>query len=237
MARGRLSQEEVMLLQENPYVQFVSRQRILYTYEFKCLFMEQYLAGKRPVDIFRQAGFDVSVLGEKRIERATARWKSLYAGNGVEGLRSSARQAGSNSRPSQPSQLKSEASAKGEANNAMQASLDAAGLAGGMAEMAEHENRIRHLEKMVMDMSDRFKALESQSVMQAIRTELLAGECTGCGKALSDEKMNFAHLYGLIHEAVEKYPGRVSVKSLCEAFHVPRQGYYEYLKRNFLKKC
>lgn len=230
MARGRLSQEEVMLLQENPYVQFVSRQRILYTYEFKCLFMEQYLAGKRPVDIFRQAGFDVSVLGEKRIERATARWKSLYAGNGVEGLRSSARQAGSNSRPSQP---KSEAAAKGEANNAMQASSDTPWLAGGMAEMAEHENRIRHLEKMVLEMRDRFRELERQSVQQAIRTELLAGECTGCGKALSDEKMNFAHLYGLIHEAVEKYPGRVSVKSLCEAFHVPRQGYYEYLKRNF----
>lgn len=230
MARGRLSQEEVMLLQENPYVQFVSRQRILYTYEFKCLFMEQYLAGKRPVDIFRQAGFDVSVLGEKRIERATARWKSLYAGNGVEGLRSSARQAGSNSRPSQP---KSEAAAKGEANNAMQASSDTPWLAGGMAEMAEHENRIRHLEKMVLEMRDRFRELERQSVQQSIRTELLAGECTGCGKALSDEKMNFAHLYGLIHEAVEKYPGRVSVKSLCEAFHVPRQGYYEYLKRNF----
>ena len=94
MARGRLSHEEVVILQENPYVEFVSRQRIMYTYEFKCLFMEQYLAGKRPVDIFRQAGFDVSVLGEKRIERATARWKSLYAGNGVEGLKSSARQLG-----------------------------------------------------------------------------------------------------------------------------------------------
>ncbi|MBQ5651979.1 MAG: hypothetical protein IIV09_10450 [Selenomonadaceae bacterium] len=64
MARGRLSHEEVVLLQENPYVEFVSRQRIMYTYEFKCLFMEQYLAGKRPVDIFRQAGFDVSVLGK-----------------------------------------------------------------------------------------------------------------------------------------------------------------------------
>ena len=230
MARGRLSHEEVVILQENPYVEFVSRQRIMYTYEFKCLFIEQYLAGRRPVDIFRQAGFDVSVLGEKRIERATARWKSLYAGNGVEGLKSSARQLGNSVLSSAGKNVKRE-------NAAINSLTSMPATAGDLTELAEHENRIRHLEKMVMDMSDRFKALESQSVTQAIRTELLAGKCTGCGKALSDEKMNFTHLYGLIHEAVEKYPGRVSVKSLCETFNVSRQGYYEYLKRNFSKKC
>ena len=45
------------------------------------------LAGKRPVDIFRQAGVDVPMLGEKRIERATARWRAMYAANGMEALR------------------------------------------------------------------------------------------------------------------------------------------------------
>ena len=55
MARGMLSSAEMEILQKNPYVEDVSRQRILYTYEFKCFFMEQYLAGKRPVDIFREA--------------------------------------------------------------------------------------------------------------------------------------------------------------------------------------
>ena len=55
MARGMLSSAEMEILQKNPYVADVSRQRILYTYEFKCFFMEQYLAGKRPVDIFREA--------------------------------------------------------------------------------------------------------------------------------------------------------------------------------------
>ena len=84
MARGRLSPLEIAVLKRNPYVEDVNAVRIMYTYKFKCMFMERYLAGERPVDIFRQAGFDVSVLGEKRIERATARWKALYEGNGVE---------------------------------------------------------------------------------------------------------------------------------------------------------
>ena len=87
MARGMLSSAEMDVLKKNPYVEDVNRQRILYTYEFKCFFMEQYLAGKRPVDIFRQAGFDVPMLGEKRIERATARWRAMYAANGMEALR------------------------------------------------------------------------------------------------------------------------------------------------------
>ena len=94
MARGRLSPLEIAVLRRNPYVEDVNETRIIYTYKFKCMFMEQYLAGARPVDIFRQAGFDVSVLGEKRIERATARWKALYAGNGVEGLKGTARKNG-----------------------------------------------------------------------------------------------------------------------------------------------
>ena len=42
MARGMLSSAEMDVLKKNPYVEDVYRQRILYTYEFKCFFMEQY---------------------------------------------------------------------------------------------------------------------------------------------------------------------------------------------------
>lgn len=35
--------------------------------------MRELLSGKRPKDIFAEAGFDVDALGSKRIERATAR--------------------------------------------------------------------------------------------------------------------------------------------------------------------
>lgn len=79
MARGRLSPEEVKILKENPYVLDVEETRIIYTNEFKFLFIQEYQNGKKPTQIFREAGFDPKMLGSKRIERATSRWKESWA--------------------------------------------------------------------------------------------------------------------------------------------------------------
>lgn len=53
--------------------------RIIYTEAFKSYYVKNYLAGKKPTEIFIEAGFDPSILGNKRIERASARWRKLYA--------------------------------------------------------------------------------------------------------------------------------------------------------------
>lgn len=80
MGRGRLTPEEVQQLYENPYVQEVKGNQIIFTNDFKRHFMQEYAeAGKGPTQIFREAGFDTRVLGTKRIERAAARWKESYA--------------------------------------------------------------------------------------------------------------------------------------------------------------
>ena len=84
MGRGRLSKEEIEELKQNIYVNDADEKRIFYTNEFKARFMEEYLKGKRPTRIFKDAGFNVEALGEKRIERAAARWRELYAAGGIE---------------------------------------------------------------------------------------------------------------------------------------------------------
>ncbi len=78
MAQKKLSAEDVRTLSNNPYVMDANESRILYTPEFKRHFMEEYNAGKGPTRIFRESGFDPKMLGGKRIERATARWKLAY---------------------------------------------------------------------------------------------------------------------------------------------------------------
>lgn len=83
MARGRLSPEEVNILKANRYVSDVEETRIIYTNEFKFLFMQEYQNGKKPTQIFRDAGFDPKMLGPKRIERAASRWKKNYATGGL----------------------------------------------------------------------------------------------------------------------------------------------------------
>lgn len=78
MGRGKLTAEEQAILRANPNVKSVNDQCIFYTAEFKKHFIEALTKGKRPKQIFVEAGFDLEILGDKRIERATARWKERH---------------------------------------------------------------------------------------------------------------------------------------------------------------
>lgn len=81
MARGGFTEQELEALNNNKYVLYAENNKIAYSNEFKHLFIKELISGKRPKEIFAEAGFDVNALGSKRIERATARWKeSYYAG-------------------------------------------------------------------------------------------------------------------------------------------------------------
>ena len=224
MARGLLSSAEMDVLKKNPYVEDVNRQRILYTYEFKCFFMEQYLAGKRPVDIFRQAGFDVSMLGEKRIERATARWRAMYAANGMEALRG---QVKANAKKKAAARTKKKAEADGREYGLQ----DVAGkLEELLADVELYESRVRQLEKVTMELTDRMKVLEKRSNELVIEKEVL------CKARKIDRELNNAdgrnntELYQLIREAVEACPEYTNVTKLCEALKVSARGYYAYYK-------
>ena len=224
MARGMLSSAEMDVLKKNPYVEDVNRQRILYTYEFKCFFMEQYLAGKRPVDIFRQAGFDVPMLGEKRIERATARWRAMYAANGMEALRG---QVKANAKKKAAARTKKKAEADGREYGLQ----DVAGkLEELLADVELYESRVRQLEKVTMELTDRMKVLEKRSNELVIAKEVL------CKARKIDRELNNAdgrnntELYQLIREAVETCPEYANVTKLCEALKVSARGYYAYYK-------
>lgn len=73
MGRGLFSEKEIAELAANPYVIDVDEKSVVYSNEFKLHFMEEYMRGKGPTQIFKDAGFDVKALGSKRIERACAR--------------------------------------------------------------------------------------------------------------------------------------------------------------------
>ena len=224
MARGMLSSAEMDVLKKNPYVEDVNRQRILYTYEFKCFFMEQYLAGKRPVDIFRQAGFDVPMLGEKRIERATARWRAMYAANGMEALRG---QVKANAKKKAAARTKKKAEADGREYGLQ----DVAGkLEELLADVELYESRVRQLEKVTMELTDRMKVLEKRSNELVIEKEVLC-KARKIGRELNNaDGRNNTELYQLIREAVETCPEYANVTKLCEALKVSARGYYAYYK-------
>lgn len=86
MSKITFSSKEIKVLQKNPNIQRVSERSITYTDSFKSRFMDEYLAGKLPRQIFEENGFDVDILGIKRIEQSAYRWKKSYDKNGLIGL-------------------------------------------------------------------------------------------------------------------------------------------------------
>lgn len=86
MSKKKFSNEEIDKLSKNKYVKKISDKAITYTNEFKIHFIAEYNNGKIPRIIFKEAGFDIELIGLKRIECASDRWKKAYKENGVLGL-------------------------------------------------------------------------------------------------------------------------------------------------------
>lgn len=86
MSKKLFLKEEIEILSKNKYVKKVSRKGITYTDEFKRIFIAENEKGKFPKDIFSECGFDINVIGLKRIQSSGSRWRSAFRRNGVEQL-------------------------------------------------------------------------------------------------------------------------------------------------------
>ena len=87
MSKKIFTNEEIMKLKNNKYVNSVSEKGITYTDEFKSIFIADRSNGKLPRQIFEDCGFDIEVLGQERIKSASKRWQKAYRESGELGLR------------------------------------------------------------------------------------------------------------------------------------------------------
>ena len=67
MGRKLFTEGQQQLLLQNPYIYSVTETRITLTKKFKELFMTVYKAGESPRKILEDHGFDISIIGERRI--------------------------------------------------------------------------------------------------------------------------------------------------------------------------
>ena len=86
MSKKTFSDEEVRSLSNNKCVKKVSNKSITYTNEFKIHFIAEYNNWKSPRTIFEEAGFNIDVIGLRRIDCSSSRWRKAYNENGVLGL-------------------------------------------------------------------------------------------------------------------------------------------------------
>ncbi len=75
MSNILFDEEQQKQLRANHWVKSVTEKSISFTEDFKVYFINEYNLGKLPKQIFKDAGFDINILGDKRIEQCTARYK------------------------------------------------------------------------------------------------------------------------------------------------------------------
>ena len=86
MSKKIFTEQEILELSKNKYVKNVTAKGITYTNEFKLQFIAEYENGKTSRAIFEDAGFDVNIIGIKRIDSASLRWRKAYNDKGILGL-------------------------------------------------------------------------------------------------------------------------------------------------------
>ena len=98
-----------------------------------------------------------------------------------------------------------------------------------MADVTAYENRVRQLEKVTMELTDRMKVLEKRANELLVEKEVLRKVSRASRMDRKNRPRN-AVLYQFIREAVEACPEYANVKRLCEALNISASGYYAYCK-------
>ena len=87
MSKKIFSDKEVSRLAKNQNILKVSNKSITYSFEFKKKFIDEYKLGKTTRVIFEEAGLDIEILGKRRIETASNRWRKAFKEKGELGLK------------------------------------------------------------------------------------------------------------------------------------------------------
>ena len=74
MSKINFTDEQITLLKQNKYVKDATNKSIAYADEFKIYFINLLNIGWLPKQIFVEAGFDVNMVGETRIEQCKYRF-------------------------------------------------------------------------------------------------------------------------------------------------------------------
>lgn len=100
MSKIWFNEQQRSLLEKNPNVQSVTDRAIQYKPDFKIQAIQDYQSGKIPSQIFREAGFDLEMIGSKKAKSSLNRWRKSFEVHGEDGFFEERRGKGSTGRPS-----------------------------------------------------------------------------------------------------------------------------------------
>lgn len=78
MSRKPFTNDQMLMLRQNPYTYSVTQFQLNLTKEFKEIFYSEYQAGELPRKILEDHGYDPAVLGERRIWSISCHIREQY---------------------------------------------------------------------------------------------------------------------------------------------------------------
>lgn len=94
MSKRIFSKEQIKELLQNPNVANCSEKSITYKKDFKISAVKKYQEGLPASEIFKQAGFNIDLIGRKAPKWCLGRWRSTFRDKGIKGLSNEARGKG-----------------------------------------------------------------------------------------------------------------------------------------------
>lgn len=86
MSKRIFNEERIKELLQNPNVERCSSKSITYRKDFKVIAINKYREGLPPNEIFRQARFDIDVIGHDTPKRCLQNWRNVFKQKGVQEL-------------------------------------------------------------------------------------------------------------------------------------------------------
>ena len=86
MSKRIFSEEQIKELSQNPNVERCSERSITYHKDFKLSAIEQYRKGLPPNEIFRQARFNIDMIGREKPKWCIQRWREILKDKGIQQL-------------------------------------------------------------------------------------------------------------------------------------------------------
>jgi len=86
MSIRRFTEKEIKELLQNPNVERCSEKSITYSKSFKIAAIEEYQKGLPPLEIFRQAKFNIDLIGRETPEKRLGNWRKVFKEKGIQAL-------------------------------------------------------------------------------------------------------------------------------------------------------
>jgi len=86
MSKRIFSEEQINELLRNQNVESCSDKSISYQKDFKVEAVKKYQEGFLPIEIFKNAGFKIDIVGRETPERCLHRWRKVFKDKGIKEL-------------------------------------------------------------------------------------------------------------------------------------------------------